>query len=285
MSSKCNILEHFINSTPGNKPISFNGELKLIEMDIFDDPMNITVTRFMTEQDPLNSSEPQERYLFNLIKAFVNSRECALIMHRDIHYECGQIYTMPHLHIIVKRNVETGNMSVINENEMRQINKKIVKIGGKFSVQSIRSMFGLIGNMLKPPRLYLGSNDDHLFESFRAVSKKKISFLEISEEECLGQLEVMAPRYDAWLLQYNWPNETSNEFHVQQEAGTSKLPIKKTSTVTSRTKTCEQLELEGSDDSDPDCDDAYELAPTTSHKRFRYEKYNLIEDDSDDSRL
>ena len=67
---------------------------------------------------------------------------------------------------------------------------------------------------------------------------------------------------------------------MQQEEGTSK-----TSTVTSRTKTREQLELEGSDGRDPDSDDAYELAPATSRKHFRYEKYNLIRDDSDDSRL
>ena len=53
-------------------------------MDIFDDPMNITVTRFMTEQDRLNSLEPQQRYLINLIKAFVSSGECALIIHRDV---------------------------------------------------------------------------------------------------------------------------------------------------------------------------------------------------------
>ena len=51
----------------------------------------------MTEQDRLNSLEPQQRYLINLIKAFVSSGECALIIHRDILYECGQIYTMPHL--------------------------------------------------------------------------------------------------------------------------------------------------------------------------------------------
>ena len=151
-----------------------NGEPKLIEMGIFDDPMNIIITKFMTEQDRLNSLAPQHHYRINLIKAFVNSQECKLIIHRDILYECGLMYTLPHLHIIVKRNIETANMSVINDNEMRHIKKKIVKLSGKFFVQCIRSMFGLIDNLLKPPRLYLGSNVDHPCEAFRAVSKKNI---------------------------------------------------------------------------------------------------------------
>ena len=95
-----------VTCTTENKLISFNEEPRLIEMDIIDDPMNITGTKFMTEQDRLNSLEPQQRYLINLIKAFVNSWECALIIHRDILYECSQMYIMPHLHIIVKRHVE-----------------------------------------------------------------------------------------------------------------------------------------------------------------------------------
>ena len=73
-------------------------------------------------------------------------------------------------------------------------------MGGKLSVQSIRIMFGLTGNMLKPPRLYLGSQVDHLYEAFRAASKKNIIH-RISEKECLGQLEVMAPKYDSVLDQ------------------------------------------------------------------------------------
>ena len=42
-------------------------------------------------------------------------------------------------------------------------------------------------------------NVDHLCEAIRAASMKKISFLEISEEEYLVQLEVMAPKYDCVL--------------------------------------------------------------------------------------
>ena len=96
-------------------------------MDIIDDPMNITGTKFMTEQDRLNSLEPQQLYLINLIQAFVNSWECVLIIHRDIFYKCDQMYTMPHLHIIVKRNVETANISVIKDNKICRIENLLVK--------------------------------------------------------------------------------------------------------------------------------------------------------------
>ena len=54
--------------TEDKKPVTFNGEPKLVQMDVFTEVLDHKVLKWMTEKDRLEKMDPKHRYTCNLIK-------------------------------------------------------------------------------------------------------------------------------------------------------------------------------------------------------------------------
>ena len=80
--------------------------------------------------------------------------------------------------------------------------------------------------MLAKPRLFLGTNNDTLLDIFKAVEGKKVSFLPISKEDCLGEVKEFTD-FDPRLLEYNWSDDESGPSTSKE--GCLRLPVKDTS--------------------------------------------------------
>ena len=162
--------------TADHKVITFQGEPKLVTMNIFEELRHNKVLKWMSKKEKLDKLEPGPRYICNIIKNYVNNRKCALVIHKDKERECGEVGMQPHLHCIMIRSLGNEDSCPSTEEELRHIKKKISKAGGAITVQPIRSIFGLVDKMLAKPRLFLRTNNDKLLDIFKAVEERRYPF-------------------------------------------------------------------------------------------------------------
>ena len=212
--------------TVDQKPITFQGEPKIVTMKIFEELRQNKVLCWKSVGEKLDKLEPGPKYICNIVKTYVNNRECALVIHKDQERECGEVGMQPHLHCIIIRSLENEDSCPSTDEELKHINKKVSKAGGTVTVQPIRSIFGFVDKMLAKPRLFLGTNNDTLLDIFKAVEGKKVSFLPISEEDCLGEVKEFTD-FDPRLLEYNWSDDESGPSTSKE--GCLRLPVKDTS--------------------------------------------------------
>ena len=141
-------------------------------------------------------------------KKYVNNRWCALVIHRDPENDCGHVGKTAHIHCIVSRSL-TAEANPAYDSEVLALHKKATSLGGALTVQRIRSIFGFVGKMLERPRLFLGANNALLLQTFKAVAENHVSFLPVTEKDCLGDTEELLPLFDHRFNEYNWFEQDS----------------------------------------------------------------------------
>ena len=126
---------------PKKEVVTKNDQKLLVTLDVFTEAYDTNVILWRSEREALDNLEKNEQYLCNILKTYINSRSCAVVLHNDSRHECGYMGLKPHVHVIVDTKLpgkdRLEEKSAICDADVFQIREKVLAQKGRLEVQKI----------------------------------------------------------------------------------------------------------------------------------------------------